>query len=125
MALFPPVLLIQEGKVGVGFGTPDVPEPSTSSSSSSSTSTTFEVEKLFNFFDYAFIIDLQDAYLCVPIVKHHHHFLCFVWCNVPYQRKILPFGLATAPRLFTYLTKPIFAYVDFSFCLTSYILRFL
>ena len=35
--------------------------------------------------DYAFSIDLQDAYLHIPIVKHHCHFLHFVWCNVPYQ----------------------------------------
>ena len=46
--------------------------------------------------DYAFSIDLQDAYLHVPNVKHLHHFLCFVWHNVPYQWKVLPFGLATA-----------------------------
>ena len=57
--------------------------------------------------DYAFSIDLQDAYLHVPIVRHHHCFLHFVWCNVPYQWKVLPFGLATAPRVFTSLTKPI------------------
>ena len=57
--------------------------------------------------DYAFSIDLQDAYLHVPIVKNHHHFLHFVWCNVPYQWKVLPFGLATAPRVFMLLTKPI------------------
>ena len=46
--------------------------------------------------DYAFSIDLQDAYLHIPIVKHHHHFLQFVWHNVPYQWKVLPFGLTTA-----------------------------
>ena len=57
--------------------------------------------------DFAFSIDLQDAYLHVPIVKHHCHFLHFVWHNVPYQWKVLPFGLATAPRVFTSLTKPI------------------
>ena len=57
--------------------------------------------------DFAFSIDLQDAYLHVPIVKHHHYFLCFVWHNVPYQWKVLPFGLATAPRVFMSLTKPI------------------
>ena len=57
--------------------------------------------------DYAFSIDLQDAYLHVPIVKHHCHFLYFVWCNVTYQWKVLPFGLATTPRVFTSLTKPI------------------
>ena len=57
--------------------------------------------------DFAFTIDLQDAYLHVPIVKHHHQFLHFVWHNVPYQGRVLPFGLATAPRVFTSLTKPI------------------
>ena len=30
--------------------------------------------------DYAFSIDLQDAYLHIPIVKHHH-FLQFVWLS--------------------------------------------
>ena len=57
--------------------------------------------------DYAFSIDPQDAYLHIPIVKHHHCLLHFVWCNVPYQWKVLPFGLATPPRVFTSLTKPI------------------
>ena len=47
--------------------------------------------------DDAFSIDLQEAYLHVLIVKHHHHFLHFVWYYVPYQWKVLPFGLATAP----------------------------
>ena len=57
--------------------------------------------------DSGFSIDLQDAYLHIPIVKHCHCFLQFVWHNVPYQWKVLPFGLATAPWVFTALTKPI------------------
>ena len=65
------------------------------------------VQQLIQQGDFAFSIDLQDAYLHIPIVEHHHHFLHFVWCNVPYQWKVLPFGLATAPRVFTSLTKPI------------------
>ena len=224
VALFPPVLLSQEGKVGMGVGTPDVPQTSTSSSSSSSTCATCQVGTLFKILDqwrcitsnrfvlnmvwghhlqlrshpplfhdfqhfnvkaaaahhpviqkevdellakraiepsscgagfhssvflepkctgglcpilnlkhfnhfmyiasfkmptlknvwqliqqgdYAFSIDLQDAYLHVPIVKHHCQFLHFVWHNVPYQWKVLSFGLATAPRVFASLTKPI------------------
>ena len=55
------------------------------------------VQQLIQHGDYAFSIDLQDAYLHIPIVKHHHHFLRFVWHNLPYQWKVLPFGLATAP----------------------------
>ena len=66
-----------------------------------------QVWQLVQHGDYAFSIDLQDAYLHIPIVKHHHCFLFFVWHNVPYQWKVLPFGLATAPRVFAALTKPI------------------
>ena len=55
------------------------------------------VQQLIHHGDYAFSIDIQDAYLHIPIVKHHHDFLCFVCHNVPYQWKVLPFGVATAP----------------------------
>ena len=65
------------------------------------------VQQLIQQGDYAFSIDLQDAYLHVPIVKHHHWFLHFAWHNVPYQWRVLLFGLATTPRVFTSLTKPI------------------
>ena len=65
------------------------------------------VWQLIQHCDYVLSIDLQDAYLHISIVKHHHHFLHFVWHNVPYQWKVLPFGLATAPRVFLALTKPI------------------
>ena len=34
-------------------------------------------------------------------------FYIFFWHNVPYQWKVLPFGLATAPRVFISLMKPI------------------
>ena len=53
--------------------------------------------------DYAFSIDLRDAYLHIPVVKHHHHFLHFVWHNVPYQWKILPSVLAITSRIFMVL----------------------
>ena len=65
------------------------------------------VQQLIPHGDYAFSIDLQDAYLHIPIVKCHFHFLPFVWHNTPYQWKILPFGLATDPRVCMALTKPI------------------
>ena len=65
------------------------------------------IQQLIQQGDFAFSINLQDAYLDVPIVKHHHCFFCFVWHNVPYQWKVLPFGLATAPRVFTSHVEPI------------------
>ena len=51
-------------------------------------------------------MDLKDAYFHIPIVKYCHHFLQLVWQNMPYQWKVLPFGMATTPRVFTALTKP-------------------
>ena len=57
--------------------------------------------------DYAFPTDHNDAYLHIPIVKYHYCILSFVWQHKPFQWKVLPSGLATAPRAFTSLTKPI------------------
>ena len=45
--------------------------------------------------DNAFSIDVKDVYLHIPIVKHHCLFLRFLWQNVQYQWKVLPFGLAS------------------------------
>ena len=59
-----------------------------------------------------FSIDFKDAYLHIPIVKHHNEFLNFVWQNKPFQWNVLPFGLATAPRVFTSPTKPILSFAD-------------
>ena len=81
-----------------------------------------DVQQLIQHGDYAFSIDPQDAYLHIPIVKHHHCFLQFVWDNVPYQWKVLPFGLATAPWVFTALTKPIlFLCHHKGFCIVIYL----
>ena len=57
--------------------------------------------------DYAFLVDIKDAYLHIPIIKHHHWFLKFVWQNMPYQWKVLTLGLATGPMVFNALTKPV------------------
>ena len=79
-------------------------------------------QQLIQHGDYAFSIDLQDTYLHIPIVKHHHHFLQFVWHNVLYPWNVLPFGLATAPQVFTALTKPIlFFYHHKGFCIVIYL----
>ena len=59
---------------------------------------------------YAFSTDLQDAYLHIPIVKHHHQFLQLVWHNLPYQWKVLPFVLAKATWVLTGLTKLFYSF---------------
>ena len=80
------------------------------------------VQQLVQHGDCAFSIDLQDAYLHIPIVRYHHHFLQFVWHNVPHQWKVLPFGLATAPQVFTALTKAIlFLCHHKGFCIVIYL----
>ena len=86
VALFPPVLLSQEGKVGMGVGTPDVPQPSTSSSSSSSTPAMFQVGMLFKFFDQwrsitsnRFVLNMVQGHhlqlrSCPPLFHDFQHF---------------------------------------------------
>ena len=53
--------------------------------------------------DYAFKIDLQDAYFHVPIHPSIRKYLRFAFENKVYQFRVLPFGLNTAPQIFTRL----------------------
>ena len=62
-------------------------------------------------FDFMCKIDLKDAYFAVPIHLAHQKLLCFQFKNVTYQFKCLPFGLTSAPRVFTKVLKPLVAYV--------------
>ena len=54
-------------------------------------------------------IDLQEAYYAIPIHPDDRKYLCFQWKNEIYKFNCLPFGLASAPWLFTKTLKPIFA----------------
>jgi hypothetical protein len=55
--------------------------------------------------DWLTKIDLKDAYLHVPIHPADRRFLAFHWKGRSYQFRVLPFGLATAPWIFTRLMK--------------------
>ena len=46
-------------------------------------------------------IDLKDAYWMVPIHPHDQHLLAIVWGNNVYVDHCLPFGLRSAPKIFT------------------------
>jgi hypothetical protein len=59
--------------------------------------------------DYLVTIDLKDVYLTVPIWKGHQKYLRFLWKDTMLEFACLPFGLATAPRVFTKLMKPVVA----------------
>ena len=52
-------------------------------------------------------IDLTDAYLHVPIHTQSQKYLRFHFQGVTYQFTSLPFGLATAPLIFTSLVKEV------------------
>ena len=52
-------------------------------------------------------LDLTDAYLTVPVDPKDRRFLGFSWEGKFYRFKVLPFGVKSAPRLFTKLMKPL------------------
>ena len=56
-------------------------------------------------------IDLKDAYFSVKIHPAHKKFLKFQWRGITYQYKALPFGLATAPRVFSKIMQGAISHV--------------
>ena len=57
--------------------------------------------------DWTISIDIHDAYLHVPMHPAVRKYLCFVVNKKVYQFTCLPFGLATSPREFTKLLRPV------------------
>lgn len=58
---------------------------------------------------YLASIDLRHAYHSVPIAKEHQKFLRFLWNGKIFQYTCLPFGISSAPRVFTKIMKPVYA----------------
>lgn len=52
-------------------------------------------------------LDLQDAYYTIPIQDKYKKYLRFTFENNLYEFNCLPFGLNTAPYVFTKIMKPI------------------
>ena len=61
--------------------------------------------------DYTFKIDLQDVYFHVLIYPDSRKYLHFAFENKVDQFRVLPFGLNTAPRVFTCLGHTVQAYL--------------
>lgn len=57
--------------------------------------------------DYLASVDLEDAYLLLPVHRDDRKFLRFRFQGQLYQFKALPFGLASAPYIFTKIMKPV------------------
>lgn len=52
-------------------------------------------------------LDLEDAYFLIPIHEKHRRYLRFQWRKTTYQFTALPFGLSTAPYIFTKILRPV------------------
>ena len=68
---------------------------------------------LFQPDDFLFTFDLQDAYYHISIGRTHRPYLGFSWFLDGKRRyrffhfNVLPFGLSTAPYLFTKMLRPL------------------
>ena len=56
--------------------------------------------------DWLAKVDLKDAFFMIPMAQQHRHLLLFTTGTETFQFNCLPFGLCTAPRVFTKLLKP-------------------
>lgn len=56
-------------------------------------------------------LDLQDAYLTVPVHATDQHYLQFIWGGKIFQFTCLAFGLSSAPWAFTKLLKPVVSFL--------------
>ena len=61
--------------------------------------------------EWTFSIDIRDAYLHVLMHRAVRKYLRFVVNKRTYQFTCLPFGLATSPREFTKLLRPVIAWL--------------
>ena len=59
--------------------------------------------------DWMTKVDLKDAYFMIPMASHHRRLLRFQWQGETYQFNCLPFGLSSAPWVFTKTTRPVVA----------------
>lgn len=67
--------------------------------------------KLVNENCYMSTIDLKDAYYLISIDHSHRKYLRFEFQGNLYEFTCLPFGLCTAPLVFTKLLKPVIFYL--------------
>ncbi|KAM9954278.1 hypothetical protein ACTFIW_003819 [Dictyostelium discoideum] len=56
---------------------------------------------------YMVKLDIKKAYLHVLVDPQYRNLFRFVWKGSHYRWKTMPFGLSTAPRIFTMLLRPV------------------
>lgn len=70
--------------------------------------------RLLNRNDFMATIDIKDAYFLIRINKPDRKKLRFRWKSQLYEFNVLPFGLCTAPLVFTKILKPVLEYLRLS-----------
>ena len=60
--------------------------------------------------DFFTSIDLQEAYFSVAISIQFFQYLKFMWDSQLFHFVCLPFGLASVPKVFTRIVRPIYAW---------------
>ena len=66
---------------------------------------------MINQFDFMCSIDLTDAFLMFSMHPEFFRFLCFEWDGVRYCYKCMPFGLTSAPRIFSKVLKSVLVFL--------------
>ena len=61
--------------------------------------------------DWMTRINIKDAYFAIPIYPQHQRFLRFQWKGKCFQFTCLPFGLVSAPRVFTKLLRSVVGFL--------------
>ena len=69
------------------------------------------VRDLLQLGDWMVRLDLKDAYFAVPIWSGHRKYLRFKWDGRAFEFKCLPFGLSSAPLVFTKLLRPVVGFL--------------
>lgn len=57
--------------------------------------------------DWMVKVDIKDAYFHLMINRAHRRFLRFHWDGLLYEFRALPFGVTSAPRIFTKVMRPV------------------
>lgn len=60
---------------------------------------------------YLATIDLKESYFLIAICQEHRKYLRFQHLNQLYEFTAMPYGLCTAPAVFTKIMKPVAAYL--------------
>ena len=64
-------------------------------------------------------VDLSEAYYSIPIHENDKKYFRFYYKDEKFQFKVLVMGLATAPRVFTKILKPLFAKLRDQGCIST------